>query len=159
MKVFTASCVALVVWFASHAHAQTMQAPPVPLSSSLPPSEAVGGAVGTAGVAMRADAQIPRITRAAVAVTDASGNWTTTWATPLASTPLVLPIPIMSGGATQPINCAPVTISATAASGKCWTGQTALLNLSIITAGLTLNPNATAPAGISVQIFALPLTQ
>lgn len=153
--------VALAVWaFASPAIAQISSvsspaAPPAP-ASTIPQSELVSGSVGTSTDYMRADARLPRITRVAIVTTDGSGNWSVTWSSALAATPVVLAIPVSSG--TQPVMCVVATASTTTATGKCWVGQTTVLNLSIVTAGLTLNPNANA-ASMSVQVLAIPTTQ
>lgn len=122
-----------------------------------PQAEIVGGALGSSSTYMRSDAKIPRISRSAVVVTDGSGNWTVTWSTALPGASVVLPIPINSG--VQPATCNVVTSTVSGASGRCWQAQSTLLNLSIITAGLTLNAQGGNAGSMSVQLIAIPTTQ
>lgn len=75
----------------------------------------------------------------------------------LAATSGVFAIPVNAGS--QPVTCNVITRTTTTAAGKCWTAQTTLLNLSIITAGLTLSPYGASLAGIPVQVIAVPTTQ
>lgn len=135
----------------------SLTGPPIP-ADFVPPSEAIGGAIGVdTAMYARSDHTHPRITRVAVVSTDASGNWAVTWSTPLAATPAVFPIAVNAGS--LPVTCNVTARSTTAASGKCWGAQSALLNLSIITAGLTLTPDVAVGAGVSVQVVAIPATQ
>lgn len=134
----------------------SLYGPPVP-AESLPNPENTTPSVGSSTDYMRADAVLPRITRAATVTTDATGNWSVTWATPLLATPTVLPIAINAGS--QPVSCNVITRSTTAATGRCWTAQSSLLNLGIVTAGLSILPYANSAAGVQVQVIALPPTQ
>lgn len=60
----------------------------------------------------------------------------------------------------NPIWCETVTRSASGATGWCRTNTPTLLNLSIITAGLTLNAaGTTAPLNTPVMLFAREPTQ
>lgn len=128
-------------------------------ASTVPPTETVGGAAGSATTIRRGDAVQPRITRATNCTLDATGSCSITWATALSSAPTIVTTPI-NPPASQAIMCnTTATPTTTAVSIKCWTIQTTLLSLAIVTTGLTLAPAATAPAGTVVQVIAIPNTQ
>lgn len=137
--------------------AEMTAAMPLP-STAAPPAETPGGALGSSMRYRRADDVQPRITRATTVTTAADGTFSGTWAMALSAAPTIIMTPINAGS--QPIQCnltsAPTT---TTFAGKCWTAQTTLLNLSIITAGLTLAPATASSAGVSVQVIAIPPTQ
>ncbi len=126
-------------------------------SAQVPQTEQVGGAVGAATAYMRADAKLPRITRAAVVATDASGNWSVTWSSPLMATPAVLPVPINSGG--QPMVCNVTTATANGASGRCWLARTLPATLTLLTALISYDIFGNSPPVTSVQVLAIPPTQ
>lgn len=130
----------------------------LPFASTVPPTEAVTPAAGTAPTIRRGDAVAPRITRSTTVVTQSGGTFSGTWATPLANpNPVVTLTPIAANASIDcQLTAAPTT---TGFQGRCWTAQTTTLNLSIITAGLTLNPMVNTAAGISVQVLAIPSTQ
>ena len=153
---------ALVCWLPSAkppVDAQAVISDPTPKpapATAIPPSETVPGAIGTDVTKYAtADHIHPRISRMNVVSTDSSGSWSITWSTVMASTPGVFVIPINSGD--MPVTCNVVTRSTTGASGKCWNGQTTLLNLSIVTAGLTVTPDVSVGAGVQVQVIAVPV--
>ena len=123
----------------------------------IPPTEMIGGTVGTAGTYRPADAAQPRITRAGVVSTDASGGWSITWSSPLATVPTVLPVPI--NATTQPIICNVATRSTTAAAGRCWLARTLPATLLTLTALVTYDVFGAPVSGVSVQVIALPPTQ
>lgn len=127
-------------------------------NTAVPQAEAVGGAVGSALTYLRSDVKTPRITRAATVTTIAGGTFSGTWATALSAAPNIVLTPIATGGVavTCELTAMPTT---TAFAGRCWTSQSTLLSLSIVTAGLTVAPNAASAAGISVQVLAIPPTQ
>lgn len=129
-----------------------------PFSDTVPPSEMVGGSTGSTATIRRGDAANPRITRSTTVVTGAGGTFSGTWSTPLSSaTPVLVLTPI---AASSSIDCQLTSApNATTFAGRCWTAQTTLLNLSIITAGLTLNPMTTTAAGVSIQVIAIPSSQ
>lgn len=136
---------------------QVQAAMPQP-AQVIPQTEAVGGAVGSTTSYMRADAKIPRITRAATLTTAGDGTFSATWAQALAAPPTVSLTWVNTGA--SPVTCELTAApTATAVQGKCKGAQTSLLNLSIITAGLTLNPFNSGAAGISVHVVAIPSTQ
>lgn len=127
-------------------------------AGSLPPMEtSTTGAVGTAGTYRPATALAPRITRAAIVTTIAGGTGSVTWADALPSAPVVMLTPV---SASSSIDCqltsAPTT---TTVAFRCFTAQTTVLNLGIITAGLTLNPVTNSAAGLQVHVLAIPTTQ
>lgn len=134
----------------------SLNGPPVP-ADTVPMVEAVGGAVGSQQTYRRGDSVQPRITRASVVTTDGSGNWSVSWASPVPGSQAVTALlPINAG--TQPASCNVTTSTVNGASGKCWVAQSTLLNLGIITAGLTLTPFNPA-SGLQVQVVALPVSQ
>lgn len=145
----------------AHAQALISGTAPAPLPSNIiPSSEAIGGAIGS-DVVMYATAnhQHPRITRATTCTLDSNGACTITWASALSSAPTIAYAPINTT-AVAPVVCNLTAVpTTTTVSLKCWTSQTTLLSLSIVTTGLTLNPFAQAVAGTQIQIIALPPTQ
>lgn len=132
--------------------------PPCMPADIAPATETVGGAAGSSPECVRSDARAPRLTRAATVVTTTGGVFSGTWETPLAaSDPTIVLTPI---AASASVDCQLTAVpTATTFQGRCWTAQPTLLNLSIITTGLTLNPVVTSAAGITVQVIALPKTQ
>jgi len=129
---------------------------PVP-ASTVPPTERVGGATGTAGTYRPADAVQPRITRAGVVATDNAGAWSITWSTALPTPPVTLPIPINTG--TQPVVCNVATSTATSASGRCWLARTLPATLVSVVALVSYDVMGAPATGISVQVLAIPMTQ
>lgn len=130
---------------------------PVPLSDVPPPSEVLGGSAGNMDTASRANHTHPRITRAMTVTTASDGTFSGTWSVPLAAAPNISLVPIAPNTS---IDCQ-LTAAPTASTfqGRCFSAQTTLLNLSIVTAGLTLNPVTNTGAGVSVQVIAVPATQ
>lgn len=123
----------------------------------VPPSEMVGGSVGTAGTYRPADSANPRITRAGITSTDTQGAWSIAFAAPLMATPVVLPVPVNTG--TQPIVCNVATRSATGATGKCWLARTLPAALVSLTSLVSYDLFGAPASGIQVQIIAIPPTQ
>lgn len=133
--------------------------PVTPACGGVPPADTLLGQAGSMACYVRGDAARPTVVQAANVTTDASGNWSVTWAKPWSSAnPVVVPLPQNSGS--MPIVCNWSTRSATAASGKCWQAlpmtlpatATALL-------GLVLNPFDNAAAGITITVIARETTQ
>lgn len=126
-------------------------------AATVPPIETVAGAAGSAGTYRPGTAVQPRISRATTVTTIAGGLFSGTWVTALASSPNIILTPIWagSGNITCFLTSAPTT---TAFAGKCTVDQSAVLGLSIVTAGLTVGPVAAA-SGVSVQVVGLPPTQ
>lgn len=163
----TAIGVALIILAllgAGKVHAQSVSNPPTPgcgMGQAVPQAEAVGGAVGTSTNCIRQDAKLPRITRAATCTLNASAACTVTWDTPLVAPAGVgVVITPVNTPAANPIACNLTAVpNTTGASIKCWLSQSTVLSLSLVTAGLTLNPFQNALSGTQVQILAIPLTQ
>lgn len=133
----------------------TMQAAiPVP-ASTVPATETVAGAAGATMTFRRGDAVQPRITRAVVGTTNASGLVVVTWES-LPSTPIVVPVPFVASGAGQAPLCMPVSgsVTVTGATIKCFTSQSVTVSL----LGAVVAPVTTAAAGVQVQVFAVPTT-
>ena len=102
----------------------------------------------------------PILVQAANVTSDASGNFTVNWATnfqssnPIVSARAVLPTP------GNPVSCEVSTRSNNSVSGWCRQSSPALLNISIVTTGLTLNPFANIPAtGTAVMVIGRDTTQ
>lgn len=131
----------------------------VPQPGSTIPTEIVGGTAGVATATfMRSDAKPSRITRSVVVTTDGSGNFSVTWSTALSSAPVVDLTWVNS--AAMPITCELTTDpTTTTVAGRCKQSQSTALNLSIITAGLTLNPFNAGASGVKVHVIAIPPTQ
>lgn len=148
----------LYAGLASHAQSVSSSSLNVPQPAAvIPSSEMVGGSVGASTDYMRADARLPRITRAVTVTTDSGGTFSGTWSTPFAVAPTIVMTPI---AASTSIDCqltAPPTASGF--QGRCWSAQTTLLNLSIITAGISLNPVTNTAAGVQIQVIGIPPTQ
>lgn len=132
-------------------------------SDTVGGAEAVGGAVGVATTYKRGDWVPPRISRTGSCVLSASGTCTLTWSTAFAAgvVPVMLGEPVViNSAAAQPIDC-DVTSAPTIAGVaiKCWAAQSTLLNLTLITAGLTLAPFQTSSLnGLTVTAAAFPGT-
>lgn len=127
-------------------------------ATTVPPTEMVGGTMGTAGTYRPADAAAPRITRAGVVTTTAAtGDWSITWSTPLMAVPVVYPIPVNS--TTQPIICNVTTRLMTGASGRCWFARTLPATLLSLSALITFDVFGAAASGVTVQVLAIPPTQ
>jgi len=102
----------------------------------------------------------PVLIQAANVVTDASGNWRVDWANNFSSaTPFVTARSVVPSG-NNPVSCDVATRGNNFVTGWCRISQPTLLNLSIITTGLTLNPFPNAPAtGTVVMVAARDTTQ
>lgn len=144
-----------------------------PFADAVPPSEVIGGAVGSQATIRRGDAVAPRITRAMTVTTDASGAFSGAWSSPLAVSPNVVLTPI---SATQNVDCRLTAVPTTTAfAGKCITTQalpvlTQLSGITLLTQIVTgVNGVISAltgyqtvipvGAGMSVQVIAIPPTQ
>ena len=78
----------------------------------------------------------------------------------LSATPIVVPHPVLLGTTSQPLDCYPVTRSATGASGMCYQRQTTTLNTALITAGITVVGVTTTTCPVmQLQIIAAEPTQ
>ena len=166
------NCIALIlaVTVASTAHAQVSSSGPpvcadglpcatqssVPTKGAVvPPGATPGGSIGIQNSFTPIDATQPGLTRSAKTTTDGSCNFAVTWTVPLvSSTPVAFAYPTIPSGATQPSSCNTTAITSAGVTGKCFTAQTTLLNLSIVTTGLTLNSQGGTCSGMSVSVFA-----
>lgn len=117
----------------------------------------IGGQTGSQVRYAREDHTHPRITRAAVVTTDSAGAWSVTWSTPVATSPAVLPVPV--NATTQPVVCNVATRTATGATGRCWLARTLPATLTVITSLVSYDIFGAPASGLSVQVFAIPLTQ
>lgn len=136
----------------------TVQASVCPPGTVAPHTEAVAATAGSSSTCLRSDARLPRITRAGMAnATDTNGTWAITWSTPLPAAPVTLPIPMNTG--TQPIVCNVSSSTTTGAAGRCWLARTLPATILTLTALLSFDPNGAPPAGIAVQVLAIPTTQ
>jgi len=126
-------------------------------SSSVPIAEIPGGAAGTGNTFRRGDAVQPRITRAVTCTTASNGQCAADWSSnPLSAVPNVLPIPTIASGAGQGTICWPVTgtVTTTGATIRCLTSQ----SVTISVLGAVVAPLTTAASGVTVQVFAIPLS-
>lgn len=102
----------------------------------------------------------PILVQALNTTSDASGNFSLTWNTAFqSSTPFITARAVVPV-AGNPVNCEVQTRSNNTVTGWCRQSSPALLNLSIITTGLTLNPFANLPAtGTAVMVIGRDTTQ
>ena len=135
----------------------TIQAQMPKPADATPPSEVVGGQTGSQIRYAREDHTHPRITRAAVVTTDSAGAWSVTWATPVTTPPVVLPVPV--NASTQPIVCNVATRTTTQATGRCWLARTLPATLTLLTSLISFDIFGGAASGTQVQILAIPATQ
>ena len=124
--------------------------------AAIPPTETPGGSAGSGLNCRLVNSVQPRITRATVGTTNASGVVTVTWATPLDAVPIIVPVPMVASSASQVPICAPVqgTVTVSGSQVKCFTTQS--VTVSIL--GAVVAPITTAASGLSVQVFAVPTT-
>lgn len=171
--IVAALCVLLLCW--AYARAQTMSSSAFPdmsiyakltdlplASTAVTNAPTTNGTAGDAGskTFVPANAAQILVVQAVNTTTDGSGNWSVTFGQAFqGATPIISAFPIVAPGATQPMTCNVTARSQTTAAGKCFSGQTVVLNLSIITAGLTLNPNALVSSGTAVMIIGREPTQ
>lgn len=145
---------------ATKAEVAVVQANACAPASTVPPMEAVTASAGSASDCRRADAVQPRISRTGSCTLAANGACSGSWDGgnfPAGATvhPVGDPTPVNAGA--QPITCnytATPTVSGFAL--KCWTGQSSVLSLSLVTTGTTVLPFATPAAGIVVKATAIP---
>ena len=128
-----------------------------PAAASPPAPETIGGASGASTAYMRADANMPRITRAGTFTVGSAGVLSGSWAAPLSTAPNIVFTPIAGSGSriTCELTSAP---TATGFTGRCWQDQQVTVNSTTILGGLNVGP-AYAPSGTQVQAIALPPTQ
>lgn len=129
----------------------------IPLPSGTVPYGPAG--TGTGGVALtyiRGDAAQKQPNQRMTVTTDASGNFSGTWATAFSSsTPIVLAAPL-NASLSAPFLCSIGVRSATTVSGKCW--QIGAQSVALISLNISLAP-AGVPTGTSVMITGSEPTQ
>ena len=131
---------------------------PQPLGT-VPPAPTPGGLAGSGLTYVPGNAATLTLCRRTSVTTDGTGGFTVTWAVNLvSSTPWGGAEPIWNATTMPPI-CWIKTISASGMTGQCTTTQTTALNLSIVTAGLTLNPFGGGAAALAVKVHACEPTQ
>lgn len=117
----------------------------------IPPTDTLNGAIGTSDKYMRENAPRPTISQRTTVTTDATGNFSVTWAKLfLSSTPAIFLTPLLPAAA-QPVMCVVLTRSASGLTGKCWQGATnvnVLLSLTISLAPINFATNAVMVIGL-----------
>ena len=137
-----------------------MFVPPPSPYISVPSGETRAGNAGTdAAMFAMGDHKHPRLTSATIVNLDGSGLATATFTRTFTTMPSVDLTPITPGG-TQPVA---LQVDSWVMSGsdyagcvvKGYRGSPTLLNLGIITTGLTLNAFAGSASGVTVSVIAL----
>lgn len=122
-------------------------------ASTVPPTEMIGGAVGTPGTYRPADARQPRITRSKTVTLAADGTATFDWTAQGAlGAPVQVAITPVYTGSGVP-KCWAVSASATAVTVKCVMETVALLSVAGINIGSVTN---SVPTGLQVGVIVLP---
>ncbi len=136
-------------------------------ATTLPPSEKTVPTLGTSMAYRGADDPQPRITRTAsctIVIGGGIGSCETPWdgsAFPagtvvrLAGAPGVTTASVGAANE-QPVTCKVYNMTVTGLGFRCWQAQSAVLNLSVVTTGLTLLPFAAPSTTVTVNITALP---
>lgn len=132
---------------------------PTPIVT-IPPAPTAAGLAGSGLTYIPGNAAVMTLCRRTATVTDSSGNFTVTWAIPLVSlTPWADVGPVWNSTTTPPI-CWVMTASNTVLTGHCLATTTTALNLTIVTAGLTLSPfSATQPSALPVKVHSCEPSQ
>lgn len=145
------SCSALAAY---GVHAQTMGGGGIDLSlyalksevpqplPSVPPGPNAAGAVGSGLVYVPGNAAQRQAVQRAVANTDASGNFSITWATNFISSTPTVTVTAGNPSGTNGIICNWQTRNASGVTGKCWQTNTSLIAL----LGITITVAPTTPA-------------
>lgn len=131
-----------------------------PACATAPANGTLAGAVGTAPICTpHADANAQTPVQAGNTTLAANCTWSISFARSfVSSVPLVWASVIDSSGTQMP--CKVQTRSSTAATGICAPAQATVLNLSIVTSGLSLSPFAsTCTAGLAVMVGGREPTQ
>jgi len=143
--------------------ARTLAATACQPSAVVPPMETPAGAAGSGKACRLVNSVQPRITRTAscnVATAAGITSCTAAWdgsgfpdgaTIRLAGAPAAVTTTVGTS-AEQPIACKAYAMTTTSISFRCWQSQTTALNLSIVTAGLSLLPFATVPTSVTVQV-------
>jgi hypothetical protein len=121
-----------------------VQAAIPPVCSTAPAKDTLNGSVGSAAPCTPApDNTRPTAVQRANTSLAADCTWSVAFSRAFTSSTPIVHASIILAAATMPMPCIVLARSTTAANGKCFPAQTSLLNLSIITAGLTLAPFGT----------------
>lgn len=142
--------------------ASAAQAAVPPVCISVPTIDTLSGTVGTSTPCTPpANNTRPTSVQAANTTLNADCSWAVTFARAFtSSTPIIYASVVLPSGATQPVPCFATVRSSTTNSGKCFPGQTTLLNLSIVTSGLSLNAfGSICTAGTAVMVVGREPTQ
>jgi len=126
-------------------------------ATAMPNMESTTPSTGASTRYLREDYVPVRITRAKKVTTDALGNWTVTWKTPLPADPVTLPVPMNTAGA-QTITCNVTSSTTTGSTGYCTQTRALPQTLTLLTALVGYAITQLAPTGTVVQVFALPTT-
>ncbi len=146
--------------YATVASLQAVQAAmPAPCVATPLPDTLLGALGSGTPCSPRQDTARPTVVQAENVVTDASGNWSVTWAKPFVlPVPAVNPLPVNIG--TLPILCNVQTRSTTGATGRCWQANTNTLPGTVTAlAGLVLNAFQSGAANAAVMVIAREVTQ
>lgn len=112
-----------------------------PVCSSVPNSDSLLGTIGSQPACTPpSDSSRPTAVQRANTTLDSNCNWTVTFQRAFTSSNPIIHANVILSGASSPIPCIVISRSTTVQSGKCFPAQTTALNLSVITAGLTLSP-------------------
>lgn len=135
--------------------ALTSLAATVPVAcTTTPMPDTLVGSVGTATpCSPRPDNTRPTVIQAKNTTTASDATWSVTFDTAFASTPIYADARVY--GSTTPYICTVSSLSATAASGKCFQLVTTTLpTLATSLLGLVVSPFVTAGSGLSVRVVA-----
>ena len=122
-------------------------------ASTIPPTEMIGGEVGTPGKYRPADARQPRITRSKTVTLDTNGTATFDWTSQGAlGAPVQVAITPVYTGAGVP-KCWATAASATAVTVKCVMETVSLLSIGGINVGSVTN---SIPTNLQVGVIVLP---
>lgn len=132
-----------------------------PSPCTTPAPDTLNGSAGAASTCMpRADAARPTPVQAANTTLAADCTWSVVFSRAFTTSSPIIHASVVLASPTSPVPCIVTSRSATTQAGKCFPGQTTSLNLSIVTAGLTLAPfGSTCVAGTAVMVVGREATQ
>lgn len=125
-----------------------------PDTCTIPQPDTLTGSAGIGPRCMpRVDATRPTVIQAKNTTTASDASWSVTFDAPFATTPIYADARVY--GAAQPYLCTVTSVSATAASGKCFQlVATTLPVTATALLGLVVSPFQSAAAGLSVRVVA-----
>lgn len=109
-------------------------------ANAITPMGTLSGALGTSNRYVPQDAVPLTPVQAENDVLATNCTFSHTFSRPFASASPIVSVRVVASGLTQPFPCEVFTRTTTSVTGKCFQGQTTTLNLSIVTAGLSLAP-------------------